>query len=128
MILNLISFRDCDPFCDQQDNCDQSSSYDWVNKLSSYFNKHVFTCAVSGQGIPDLEAAIIELVSLNRISIGGRKWTLNQIAFSVVSDAHKLMEMEALSKQQLFTIFTRSKDRVHGMIICAVLLPATPAD
>ncbi|KAL2473466.1 Uncharacterized protein Fot_49202 [Forsythia ovata] len=123
-LLGLISFRDCDPSCDQQDNCDQSSFYDWVNKLSSYFNKHVFTCAVSGQGIPDLEAAIIEWGSQMDCEPGNQL----EIAFSIVSDAHKLIEMEALSKEQLFTIFTRSKDRVHGMIICAVLLPATPAD
>ncbi|KAL2503791.1 tRNA modification GTPase [Abeliophyllum distichum] len=58
-------------------DCAQSS-YDWVNTLSSSFDKHVFTCAVSGQGIPDLEAAIIELVGLNKISTGGRKWTVNQ--------------------------------------------------
>lgn len=44
-----------------------------------------------------------------------------EITFSLVSDAHKVMEMEALWKEQLFMIFTRSKGRVHGMIICAVL-------
>lgn len=61
-------------------DCAPSSLCDWVNTLSSSFNKHVFTSAVSGQGIPDLEAAIIELAGLNRIPTGGRKWTVNQVS------------------------------------------------
>lgn len=57
-----------------------SASCEWVDTLSSSFNKRVFTCAVTGQGISDLESAIVELVGLNRIPAGGRKWTVNQVS------------------------------------------------
>ncbi|KAA8538038.1 hypothetical protein F0562_027382 [Nyssa sinensis] len=59
-------------------DCIPSSCSEWVNTHGSSFNKLIFTCAVSGQGIPDLETAILEIVGLNRIPAGGRKWTVNQ--------------------------------------------------
>ncbi|CAI9763901.1 unnamed protein product [Fraxinus pennsylvanica] len=40
-------------------DCAPSSSCEWANTLASSFNKHVFTCAVNGQGIPDLEPVAI---------------------------------------------------------------------
>ncbi|RAL47016.1 hypothetical protein DM860_017057 [Cuscuta australis] len=42
------------------------------------FNKMIFTCALTGQGIQDLEAAIAEIVVQDKIPVGGRKWTVNQ--------------------------------------------------
>lgn len=57
-----------------------SSSHEWVDSHSSSFNKLVFTCAVTGQGISDLECAIVELVGLDKIPAGGTKWTVNQVS------------------------------------------------
>lgn len=60
-------------------DCAPSDCTEWINKSDeSAFSKQVFTCAVTGQGIPDLEAAILEIVGLNKISAGGRRWTVNQ--------------------------------------------------
>ncbi|XP_041013549.1 tRNA modification GTPase MnmE [Juglans microcarpa x Juglans regia] len=59
-------------------DCDPSARTKWVYKDGDSFCKHVFTCAVTGEGIHDLERAILEIVGLNRIPAGGRKWTVNQ--------------------------------------------------
>ncbi|XP_074323287.1 uncharacterized protein LOC141660222 [Apium graveolens] len=53
----------------------------WVNNSDSTFAKCIFTCAVTGQGIQDLEATILEIIGLNRIPRGGRKWAVNQVNF-----------------------------------------------
>ncbi|KAI8550470.1 hypothetical protein RHMOL_Rhmol06G0109000 [Rhododendron molle] len=59
-------------------DCAPSACSDWADTHGSSFNKVIFTCAVSGHGIADLEAAILEIVGLNKIPSGGSKWTVNQ--------------------------------------------------
>ncbi|XP_059279832.1 uncharacterized protein LOC132033774 [Lycium ferocissimum] len=59
-------------------DCATSDTYEWVNTCGFSFNKHIPTCAVNGQGIQELEAAIIEIMGLNTIPVGGRRWTVNQ--------------------------------------------------
>lgn len=59
-------------------DCAPSDSYECVNACGFSFNKHIPTCAVNGQGIQELEAAIIEIMGLNKIPVGGRRWTVNQ--------------------------------------------------
>ncbi|XP_058218719.1 uncharacterized protein LOC131329553 isoform X2 [Rhododendron vialii] len=59
-------------------DCAPSASSEWADTHGSSFNKVIFTCAVSGHGISDLEAAILEIVGLNKIPSGGSKWTVNQ--------------------------------------------------
>ncbi|KAK9072145.1 hypothetical protein SSX86_008577 [Deinandra increscens subsp. villosa] len=55
-----------------------SARLEFVNTLDESFDHHIYTCAITGQGISDLEAAILELVGLQNISAGGRKWAVNQ--------------------------------------------------
>ncbi|KAJ6730388.1 TRNA MODIFICATION GTPASE GTPBP3 [Salix viminalis] len=59
-------------------DCSPSLCSEWVDRGGDSFSKHVFTCAITGQGIQDLEMAISEIVGLNKIPAGGLKWTVNQ--------------------------------------------------
>ncbi|GMI90935.1 hypothetical protein like AT1G78010 [Hibiscus trionum] len=59
-------------------DCASSACADWVERENKSFSKHVFTCAITGQGIQDLEKSIVEIVGLNKIPTGGRRWTVNQ--------------------------------------------------
>ncbi|KAJ6939405.1 hypothetical protein NC651_005756 [Populus alba x Populus x berolinensis] len=58
-------------------DCSPSLCSEWVDRGGGSFSKHVFTCAITGQGIQDLEMAISEIVGLNKIPAGGLKWTVN---------------------------------------------------
>lgn len=60
-------------------DCAPSASNEW-NKVGNSFNDHVFTCAVTGQGIQDLETAIMKIVGLHQIPAGGRRWAVNQVS------------------------------------------------
>lgn len=75
---NKIATSSTSPVILVVNKIDCASSCEWVDTLSRSFSKHVFTCAVTGKGISDLESAIVELVGLNKIPAGGRKWTVNQ--------------------------------------------------
>ncbi|XP_010269185.1 PREDICTED: uncharacterized protein LOC104605927 isoform X2 [Nelumbo nucifera] len=59
-------------------DCASSVSIEVPKAGGNPFNKHIFTCAVTGQGILDLESAILEIAGLDQISEGGRRWTVNQ--------------------------------------------------
>ncbi|KAI7733888.1 hypothetical protein M8C21_031915, partial [Ambrosia artemisiifolia] len=55
-----------------------SANLEFVNTIDESFDKHIYTCAITGHGISDLETAILELVGLQNIPAGGRKWAVNQ--------------------------------------------------
>ncbi|XP_077213060.1 tRNA modification GTPase isoform X2 [Tasmannia lanceolata] len=59
-------------------DCVLSASIELPETNGITFTKHVLTCAVTGQGILELEAAILEIMGLDQIPVGGRRWTVNQ--------------------------------------------------
>ncbi|KAI3672403.1 hypothetical protein L6452_38490 [Arctium lappa] len=60
-------------------DCAPSACSEFVNAVDNQLiNKRIYTCAITGEGISDLETAILELVGLQNIPAGGRKWAVNQ--------------------------------------------------
>uniref|UniRef100_A0A7N0TXY8 TrmE-type G domain-containing protein n=1 Tax=Kalanchoe fedtschenkoi TaxID=63787 RepID=A0A7N0TXY8_KALFE len=59
-------------------DCAPSVSQNWLDKDNYNFTKRIFTSALTGQGIQELESAIVEIVGLNKYAPGGRKWAVNQ--------------------------------------------------
>ncbi|XP_013588029.1 PREDICTED: tRNA modification GTPase MnmE [Brassica oleracea var. oleracea] len=55
------------------DTCEQLE-----DKKEEAFHRSVFTSAVTGQGIEELEEAILEILGLDRVPSGGHQWTVNQ--------------------------------------------------
>lgn len=62
-------------------DCTPGAEIGWAKVCSNFFSKHVFTCAVTGEGIRELERVVLEIVGLNSIPTGGRKWTVNQVIY-----------------------------------------------
>lgn len=54
-------------------------------KKQEVFHKSVFTSAITGQGIEELEDAILDILGLDRVPTGGHQWTVNQVRLSSVS-------------------------------------------
>ncbi|XP_028771907.1 uncharacterized protein LOC114729117 [Neltuma alba] len=59
-------------------DCASGAETGWAEVFSNFFSKHVFTCAVTGEGLQELERVVLEIMGLNGIPTGGRKWTVNQ--------------------------------------------------
>ncbi|KAK7282789.1 hypothetical protein RIF29_11848 [Crotalaria pallida] len=69
-VILVVNKIDCDPYAETE--------WDEESTSLNFFSKHVFTCAVTGQGLQDLEKAVLEIVGLDAIPAGGRRWTVNQ--------------------------------------------------
>ncbi|KAL0802156.1 hypothetical protein Bca101_057332 [Brassica carinata] len=57
---------------------DCATSEQLEDKKEEAFHRSVFTSAVTGQGLEELEEAILEILGLDRVPSGGHQWTVNQ--------------------------------------------------
>ncbi|ESQ27319.1 hypothetical protein EUTSA_v10018349mg [Eutrema salsugineum] len=75
---------------------------DEKRKRAKVFHKSVFTSAVTGQGIEELEEAILEILGLDRVPTGGHQWTVN----------HRQCEQLVRTKQALVRLREAIKDEI----------------
>eukprot|EP00268_Persea_americana_P020634 TRINITY_DN20758_c0_g1_i8.p2 TRINITY_DN20758_c0_g1~~TRINITY_DN20758_c0_g1_i8.p2 ORF type:complete len:252 (-),score=68.08 TRINITY_DN20758_c0_g1_i8:660-1415(-) len=69
-LILVINKIDCTP-----------SALELSGMKSNSFSKCVHTCALTGQGILELESAILDIMGLDRMPAAGRRWTVNQVKF-----------------------------------------------
>ncbi|CAJ1974139.1 unnamed protein product [Sphenostylis stenocarpa] len=69
-VILVVNKIDCKP--------DAETEWDKGCQNHKIFSRYVFTCAVTGQGLQDLERAVLKIVGLEAIPAGGRRWTVNQ--------------------------------------------------
>lgn len=69
-LILVINKIDCTP-----------SALELSGMKSNSFSKCVHTCALTGQGILELESAILDIMGLDRMPAAGRRWTVNQVVY-----------------------------------------------